>query len=285
MGRLIRGFSRFWRAVVSVITLQFIKGAKKIEEDSDIVGMEYDDIIRADKIRARKITEAVGGLIAQQEQCITKAERISKNIGEFVEERDGALALAQERMKALKVNGKTDDEVLQDGEVRQYQSAYTDAASTIVEKEARIKDFEIRAENLQVSIDEYVVQAQEVTRRADKMSSEKYEAMASIEASQQLKEINELVAGISVSGTGERLARVRQITAEAEGKAKAAARVAGTDQKFQRAKLRAAAKRHVQNKDFLAGMGIKTETATPAKPAASKEAPKAKVDKTPELTE
>lgn len=283
MGRLIRGFSRFWRAVVSVITLQFIKGAKRIEEDSDIVGMEYDNIIKEDRKRAKKVKDAVGGLIAQQEGCIISVERISKQIGELAEERDGALALAQERMKVLKTEGKTDDEVLQDGEVMQYQSAYADAASTVSEKEARIKDLKGRAESLEVTISEYIVQAQEIARRAEELSSEKYEAMASIEANRQLNEINELVAGISTSGSGERLARVRQVTAEAEGKARAAARVAGTDQKFQKAKLRAAAKKHVQNKDFLAGMGIKTETAKPAVP--SRKAPKAKADKAPELTE
>ncbi len=271
MSRLTNNIGRFFTALGSILSLGFLRRAERIERNPEVVGMEYDDIIKEKKTAAVGIKNAVGALIAQQETSNATVERIKDEIEILVEERDGALALAQERMKELRAGGMADADAINDGEVQQYQAAYADAASTIAEKEKRIIDLVGQVESLQGTIDQYTVQAQQLAREVERLGAEKQETQASMLANKELNSINEMLAGIALDGTGERLQRVRQIRAETEGRAKAAARIAGTEQKVQSAKLRAAAKLKVANKDFLAGLGIKAPAeSTAAAPSAEK---------------
>jgi len=154
-------------------------------------------------------------------------------------------------------------------------ASVNDASSTFTEKQQRIADLEQQVKDLQVSIDQYVVQAQEVAREVEKLRSEKHETVASMEASQNIDRINEALAGISTSGIDDRLNEIRRRRDENIGRAKASARVAGTDVSLQRAKLRKAARAHVHTKDFLeaAGMApekVVTEEKAPEVPAEDK---------------
>ena len=189
-----------------------------------------------------------------------RMELLTKRMGELGQEKAGAQALAKEKVDQLRAAGKTDADIMADGEVIQYQAAFTDAASTLAEKNARIADLEADMENLKVSVDQNIAQAQSLAREVEQLRSEKHEAVASIAASQQIDKINEALAGVSSGGADETLQRLRQQRQEAEGRARAATKIAGTDTKLQREKLRQAAIRHTQSADFLNGIGLGTST-------------------------
>lgn len=266
MGRVGNGFGRFFRAIASVITLGLVKFSEPIERKPEVVGLDYDEVIREKAKAAQLVKNAVGDLIAQQEMKKQKLEVLTKEIVALEQEKAGAQALARERVEALRAQGLGDAAIMQDGEVTQYQAAYTDVSSTLEEKKARVKDLEGDVENLQASIDQNVAQAQSLAREVETLRSEKHEAIASIAAAQQIDQINEALAGIATSGADDTLARLRRQRAEAEGRARAGTRVAGTDVNLQREKLRKAAVRHTQNSEFLKGIGLGGEAAaeTPA---------------------
>lgn len=267
MSRLSRGFGRFFRAIASVVTLGLVKFSEPIERNPEVVGLDYDQVIQEKAKAAQLVKNAVGDLIAQQEMKKQKIEALTKEIVELEQEKAGAQALAKERVDTLRAQGKPDADIMADGEVIQYQAAFTDASSTLGEKKARINDLESDMETLKGAIDQNIAQAQNLSREVEKLRSEKHEAVASIAAAQQIDKINEALAGISTSGSDETLQRLRRQRSEAEGRAKAATRLAGADMTVQREKLRKAAIRHTQNADFLQGIGLSSTPAQAETPA------------------
>ena len=115
------------------------------------------------------------------------------------------------------------------------------------------------------------VQAQGLSSEVQRLQSEKHEAVADVTISRMMDEINSVAAGISSSGADEKLAQLRQRRAEAKGRAQAASVIAGTDANLQRDKLRAAAQKHVQNSEFVKGLGLAqpVQAAAPAAKASA----------------
>ncbi len=267
MGRLAHGFSRFFRAIASVLTLGLVKFSEPIERNPEVVGLDYDEVIREKAKAAQLVKNAVGDLMGQQESKKQKVKLLTDEVLELEQEKAGAQALAGERVQALQAQGMTEDQILQDSEVVQYQAAFTDASTTLVEKKARIADLEADLDTLQASIDQNIAQAQSLAREVEKLKAEKHETVASIAAAQQIDKINEALSGISTGGADDTLARLRQQRNEAEGRAKAATRLAGADTKVQREKLKKAAVRHTQNAEFLKGIGLGSTKVTPTSEA------------------
>ncbi|MBN1766599.1 MAG: hypothetical protein JW860_15195 [Sedimentisphaerales bacterium] len=269
MGRLVHGVRRAFRAIASVLTLGLVKFSEPIERNPEVVGLDYDEVIREKAKAAQLVKNAVGDLMAQQEMKKQKIETLTKEVVELEQEKAGAQALAKEQVDMLKAQGKSTDDIMQDGEVVQLQAAYNDASSTLEEKKARIVDLEADMETLKASIDQNIAQAQKLAREVETLRSEKHEAVASIAAAQQIDKINESLSGIATSGTDDTLARLRRQRNEAEGRARAATRVAGTDVSLQREKLRKAAIKYTQNTEFLKGIGI--ERSKPEEPEKSQQ--------------
>jgi len=270
MSAIGRAFSRIWY----YISFRFLSATESIERNPQIAGMRFDDVIREKAAAAERIKNAVGDLMANQELLKLKLKDIRTGQGgirELTDDKEGAFALAGERKNALKGKKATDDQILQDGEFMQLMAAYNDASTTLAEREARASDLGEHIGSLQTSIDQYVVQAQELKREVERLRSERYELVASMELAQQFDQINSVLAGISTAGADERLAELRRVRAEAEGRAKASERIAGVDVTVQRQKLREAARKHVTNNELLRRLGMKRAEAPAAEAPAAVE--------------
>ncbi len=168
--------------------------------------------------------------------------------------------MAAERVEQLKKENVPLDQISADGEVLQYQAAFNDASTTIAEKKGRIVDLEERSERLQGRIDRPLLQAQGIAREVEQLKSEKHETIASVTAAKEIDAVNTALSGVSTSGADDRLAKLRERRDTAEGRAKAATRLAGTDVGLQRQKLRQAAQKHVHSKEFLQNIGLTEST-------------------------
>jgi phage shock protein A len=271
MGRLTRSIGRFFNGVINLITLRFIWASKKIEDNPEVVGLEYDEIIRGKAGAAQRVKNAVGGLIANQEQWGARLASLTDEIENLEQEKAGAQALAEGRVKALRAQGMSDANILKDPEVMQYQAAFADCASTIEEKRARAQDLEKQIQDIQGTVEEYVVQLQNMQRDLQQLRAERHEAVADMQISLQFDSINEALAGISTEGTENRLVELRRRRSEARGKARASSRLAGTDVSLQRQKLREAARQRVGNREFLNAIGINQAAQAEAPKEASSE--------------
>jgi hypothetical protein len=266
--------ARFFRALGWLFSLGFLKQAKKIEDKPEIFAMRYDEVIQGKAKAAQLIKNSLGGLIGQQESFKARLRDVTKEIMDLNTDKEGAEALMEERVKFLRSKGKGDEEILKDSEFVQLQAAYNDAASTIEAKNLNVTDLETTINNLQEQIDNVTIQGQDLKREVERIKSEKHEAVASVTASKELDKVNEALAGISTTGTDNELAELREMRRTADGRAKASARLAGTDVSIQRDKLRKAAQGRVANKELLGKLGLKVSTPaaleqlTEAKPAA-----------------
>lgn len=281
-----RAFGRLFRNILSVITFGLVKVSEPIESHPQIVGIRYDEVIQEKADAAKRIKNAIGGLMARQAEAEEKLKQVTAEIEELEDVKAGAQALAREQVEKMQGAGKSSDEILRDAEVVQLQAAYSDAGSTIEEKKARAKDLEDQIHSLQESVDRYVLDAQDLMREVEKLQAEKHETVASMEAARQIEQMNEAMAGISSGGADETLAELRKRRAEAEGRAKAAQAISSTDVTRQRQKLRDAARQHVHNKEFISALGLGESAAPSEEPVdaeKSEEAPS--VEQPPQLPE
>ena len=278
MGQLSRSFGRFIRGVLRIISFGFIKLAEPLEKSPEMIGMRYEEVI-ADKAKtARKLKDAIGAIMAEEEIIRARAGTIADELEELKQDRDGAQAFAKERFEALIASGVNQEEALKDSELQDYQSSYNDAVSTIGAKEGNLNDLEAQADRLKQRGDDYIIQAKELSREVSRLRAERHEAEADARLAKEFDSINEALAGISDSGADHKLVELRRDVAQVKGRAKASARIAEVDVSSQRAKLRAKAKATVANAEFLKAIGAKTEApktpATPEKAKPSTEVPK-----------
>lgn len=257
---------RFFRGLIRVCTFGIIKLAEPMENSPAMMGLQYDEIIEKKAKAAQGLKNAIGSLIGQQEICQDKSNKIYEEINDLKDEKAGYLALAQERIKKLMDGGMSQADALSDAEVRQYQGAFNDAASSLEAKEKHVQDLELQIKEMQESIDNYVIQGQEMAREVEQLRSEKHETVADVHIAQNIDRINEALAGISTKGADDQLANLRRRGAELKGRAKASRRIAKTDVEAQRLKAKQAAKQQVSSKEFLAGLNLDKEAASETPP-------------------
>lgn len=287
MGQLSKSVGRLWRGIIRVISFGFIKLAEPLEKSPEMVGMRYEEVIAEKTKVALKLKNSIGAIMAEEEILRARNEALSGEIEELKEERDGAAALSKQKFEQLVARDMTEDEALRDSELKEWQSAFQDAASTLEAKEKNAADLESQADTLKQRADDYIIQAQELSREVAKLRAERHEAEADVRLNKQFDSINEALAGISESGADHKLAELRRDVAQVKGRAKASARIAEVDVTAQRQKLRKAARAKVSSTEFLKAIGAK-KAVTPAKPAEespSKEAPNKAVADKPELAE
>lgn len=288
MGQFSRSLGRLIRGIIRTISFGLIKMAEPLEQRPEMIGMRYEDVIAQKAKAAQGLKNSIGSIIAEEEILRARAKTIAKSIKELAQEKDGAGVLAEERFKLLLSQGKTQEEALEDPELKEYQSAFNDASSTIVAKDENLKDILQRAEELKKTSNNFVIQAQELAREIEKLRSERHEAEAEARLAQASDAINEALAGISTSGADNELAEIRRDVAAIKGRAKASARIAETDIGVQRQKLREAAKGKVANVEFLKVIGAKVKLGTAPQPVATEktsEEPPQTAKETPQLTE
>lgn len=268
MGRLTESVGRFFRAVATVLTFGLVKFSERVEQDPRAIKLDYEDVIKQKATAAEQLKNALGGLIGQQEMIIGQHKEVLSTIAGLERERDGFYALMEERRDALRGKGTADEQITQDAEMARYIAAYNDASSTLEAKKQHAEDLKSQIDGLQTSIDNTVIQGQQLAREVQRLQAEKHEAVASMVVNQNLDRINSALAGIATNGADDRLAGLRQRVAEMRGRAAAAERIAGTDVTVDREKARQAAMRHATNAELLGKLGLKSKAA-PASPVAA----------------
>ena len=257
--------ARFARGLVNLVTLRFLWASRKVEDSRGMMGLQYDQIIEKYAKDAKEVQDAIGGLEANKQECMLKMNALTKEIEELENEMAGAQALTEDKVKQLMQAGKTQEEAFTDGEVRQWESHFQDAESTVMEKKTRFAEYEQQVKQLEESVDNYVLQAQRMVRDIEKLRQEKHEAIADVRISQQMEAINSRLSGLSTGQTDDQLRELRDRVNQSKGRATAAQKVAGTDMALQREKLRKAAQAKVSSSSFRKGISLpKKETQEPA---------------------
>jgi len=253
---MFRALGRWIKAVLYLLTGRLDAARRTLDTNPHVVRAKYDDIIRDKTDRIQQYKQAVAGLIAQQEDKMSKVKNLTEEVGKLERLKAGALAKAKQSVARLQKEGKGKDEIQGDHDYQKCLTAFNDFSSTLKEKQDRIEEIEKDIDGYGKRIGEHKVQLQSLLREIEKLKSEQADAVADMITAKQEKEISDTLAGIAQDGTAEELQRMRQLRQEVKAEAKISKELSGVDAKAQEAEFLEYARTSSANSEFDALVGL-----------------------------
>jgi len=272
---MFKAIFRWVKAVGYLLTGQIDAARRTLDTNPHVVRAKYDEIVREKTTRIQQYKRAVAGLIAQQENKIAKVKNLTEEVGKLERLKTGALAKAKQLVKKLQAEGKSKEEVQQDGEYKKCLTAYNDFSTTLGEKQDRIAELEGDIGQYGSRIKEHKVQLQHLLRDIEKIKAEASDAVADMITAVQEKELADAFAGIAEDGTAQELQRMRELRQEVKAEARISKELAGTDTRAQEVEFLEYARTSAASDEFdvLVGLAEVTDAAVSAeeKPSPEKE--------------
>jgi chromosome segregation ATPase len=257
---------QFMKTVFYYVSGMFLFSSEKLGRDPNVMRAEYEAVIKEKQGRAQQISNAVAGVEAQRLKTMDDLERVTKEIEELDQDRQGAIALAKKKAEKIGAEKATTDT-----EINKWMALYNDATTTLEEKKNRISELEKRAEQLQEAVSKHVVQLTEIKNEIEKLASEKNEAIADVVTATEISNINNTVAGIKSDGSAAQLESLRNRRRQANAEVSISGLIAGTDTAINRAEMRKAARESRDSEAFMKLIGVTDNQDAPVEVAASVE--------------
>lgn len=257
---MFAAIARWFKAVGYLLTGRIDSARKELDTDPHVVRAKYDEIVSEKTTRIHQYKQAVGSLIAQQENKISKVKILTDDVKRLENLKAGALAKAKQRVAVLNGQGKTKEEIQKDEEYGKCLSAYNDFNSTLAEKQARIEELESDIDSYRDRIKEHKIQLQQLLREIEKIKAESADFVADIITAKQEKDIADAFAGIAEDGTAKELQRMRELRQEIKAEARISSELAGTDTRLQEAEFLDYARTAQANDEFEALVGLAAQT-------------------------
>lgn len=251
-----------------------IGAAKPLEKHPMVIEARFDSMLGKYRARLAVVKDAVGGIVALREQRKMDLERLNAQKAECEETMGGAEALATEVAARLKKAGKSDVEVQEDPQFKEYSAAYADAESSLQNVLGSIERVQRDIANYEQQANDHILKLQEMQREMKTIEGEKYETLVDVALSTQEKELNDMVSGFATDGIAKERQDLRDIRTKARGDAEVSRRLSGADVKLQQARLRAAGHASRAGLKLAAklGLGVAQATEKPVAAAPAKEA-------------
>ena len=253
---MFRAIGRWFRSLGYFLTGRVDSSRRTLDSDPQAMRAQYEAVIREKTGRIHQYKQAVAGLIAQQENKLDKIKTLNGEVEKLETLKTGALAKAQQRVKALKGSGADKDAIHGDEEYQKCLMAFNDFSSSLEEKLKRIAEHEGEVAEYGGRIKEHKLQLQELVREIEKLKSETHDAVADVISAKQEKELNDALAGIGEDTTDARLAELRQTRQELRAEARVSKELAGTDTRLQEAEFLEYARTHAKNDEFDKLIGL-----------------------------
>ncbi|MFP4382288.1 MAG: PspA/IM30 family protein [Candidatus Sumerlaeia bacterium] len=265
---MFKAIGRWFKAMGYLMTGRIDAARRALDTNPHVVRAKYDEIISEKTGRIQQYKQAVAGLIAQQENKVSKIKGLTGEVEKLERLKAGALAKAKQEVARLQSTGKSMEEIKLDEDYKKCLGAYNDFTSTLQEKQARIEELEQDVEDYGKRIGEHKVQLQHLVRDIEKIKSESHEAVADMITAQQEKEISDALSGIAEDGTALELQRMRELRQEVKAEARISKELAGTDAMAQEAEFLEYARQSTASDEFdaLVGLAEEKDTAPPAAP-------------------
>ncbi len=181
----------------------------------------YDDLIDEKTSRVERYKQAVAQLLTQWQHKTADLERQGREIQALERDEEARLAEAERLVDKLKAAGMTIEEIKGDARYRRCQAAYQELSDDVAEKQERLTELEVDAEEHLAKIREHEARIDALVRELEELEDESDEVAADLATVQLEQEIADLRAGISRAGSDEDL---RQLLRQFR-KAKAAVRI------------------------------------------------------------
>lgn len=215
------------RAFFSMIAGFFSSKEEALQANKHVMTATYDRAIDKKRERFSTVKNAVAELIRLEEMGKIKLKELGDKCEKLEKVKAGALAAMQRTISNLK--GMTKEQIQQNPDFIKHNAAYNDASSTLAEVESQIADKEAEIAERAKMVSQYKAELQQMQRDADKLVSEKAEAIADVAIAQESEAINAVLAGIESDTTDQDLAKARAARHRAKAKASITAQLAGND--------------------------------------------------------
>lgn len=271
---VMRSIGRWFKALGYLLTGRLDSARHALDTNPHAVKARFDGIIRDKVNRIQEYKRAVASLVAQQEKKIAQVKSLTDEVSRLENLKTGAAAKAKQVVERLKAAGKTTDDIHADEEYMKCLAAFNDFTSTLAEKQSRIEELESSIAEYQSSIGNHKIQLQQLLRDVDGLRAEAAETVADIITAKEEKEINDMVSGISDSGSSEELQHMRELRQKVKAEGRISRELAGTDTKFQENEFLEYARSTESSNEFDSLIGL-SEEADRSAADAEKEAPAA----------
>ncbi len=250
---MFNALSRLFRAVKYLFTGKVDEAADALSTNPTVISANYDRIVEEKRKRLNQYVDAVGAMIAQEENKKAKLTQLTEEIQKLEKLKSGAAARAKQLVD--KYNGDA-NAVKNDPEYAKCQAAFKDFSSTLAEKQQRASELDEDMKQLATNVTNHKNQIQSLMRELDKLKEEKHDAVAEILSAKEEKQIADMVNGISNDKTAADLQRLREMRQKASASARVSREVAGLDSKRAESEFMEYAQQAASDDEFDALIGL-----------------------------
>lgn len=202
------------------ITGKSNQAANKLAENTEVMGATYDKGIKSRGERVIKVKNAVAGLMVNESELVTKIKQNNEVIESLSSKREVAQSKMQERIHALKEEGKSKSEIESDADFSRYKKDFLSMSQSIKDEQEELDEREERLETYRDKIKGFRAELERMNKEKEKLKDEKQDALASAEMAKQTDEINSVLAGISEDPADKELEAAREAQQRLQAKAK-----------------------------------------------------------------
>jgi chromosome segregation ATPase len=246
LGRLFRAFKYLFTGKVDA-------AADALSTNPTVISANYDRIVEEKRKRLNQYVDAVGAMIAQEENKKAKLTQLTEEVQKLEKLKSGAAARAKQLVD--KYNGDI-TAVKNDPEYAKCQAAFKDFSSTLAEKQQRANELEEDLKQLVGNVTNHKNQIQSLMRELEKLKEEKHDAVADVLSAREEKQIADMVNGISNDKTSADLQRLREMRQKASASARVSREMAGLDAKRAETEFLEYAQQATSDDEFDALIGL-----------------------------
>ncbi len=152
---MINTVSRFFKAIWYKLTGRAHEQADRLIEYPEAVRGAYEDIIRDKQGNIQRYKQAIGELIALVEQKKFSLSKLTDDIDNLEEMKEGTISKQKNLVAELHKSGTTEEDIERHPRYVLYVTSLNDFQSTIEEKNVRVEKLQQDIERAQKDIEEY----------------------------------------------------------------------------------------------------------------------------------
>ncbi len=220
---------RYFRALWLLVTGRFSAAAEALQSNKHVMAATYDRSLAHGADRFHTVRDAVAKLMSIEQTRISEIKTLGEKAETLEKVMNGAKVAMQRRINELKSQGKSKDEIQNDGDFLRHTAAYKDAVSSLSLTEEQIGTKEADLEERRDMIDKYKIELQSMQRNQQALKEEKQEALADVAIAKEQQAINDVLNGIASSSADKDLEAARDARKTAKAKAKISSELSGNE--------------------------------------------------------
>lgn len=248
---LASSIGSFFKAIGALLSGKLWRSTKSLNENPDVVRARYQDIIKRKGERILTVQEAVAGLKRTMQKEVSNIIALRKEIKETEEAIAGADAFIQQRATALKKQGKSRDDALNDAEIKEHLSSKADFESSLAQMKAREADKAAYIERTDAQVKDYMIELRSLQRDLEETRSNMERDVADVAIASEKREVERAIAGISTDSTEAEMQQIRETVEQVKAEADIASELSGTKVTIQREKYKEAARSRLASSTSL----------------------------------